>query len=492
MEKDLPKGWECVTLDALSTIQSGGTPSRGNNNYWNGDIPWVKISDIKGWYVESTGEKITENGLNNSSTKLFPAGTILFTIFATIGKVGVLNIDAATNQAIAGITPVKDIEHKYLTYSLLELASELEKKGKGVAQKNINLTILKSIKIPLPPLAEQKRIVAKLDTLFVSLENTKTRLEKIPTLLKNFKQAILTQAVTGKLTEQWREGKELEDVVPKAIELIRSREILKGNEDLINSGRRKQKITSFKHFGNNSFGWLLVDVESTCLFIVDCLHNTPKFVSEGYYVVDTTCITPFKINWKKARKVDSIFFKKWIERLKPSYGDVLFSREGTIGIAVKVPKGADLCIGQRMMLYRMGSFVTPEFAEIYFNSYAFRDEYRSHIKGVAAQHLNIGSIRALNFPIPSIKEQTEIVRRVESLFAKTDAIEQQYNKLKQKIDTLPQALLAKAFRGELVEQNPLDEPASVLLEKIQALRQAEVKPKRKAVRKKKPSAPVDL
>ena len=150
MEK-LPKNWVNSKLNDLSTIQSGGTPSRGKNQYWNGDIPWVKISDIKNWFVDETVEFITEEGLNNSSTKVFPKGTILFTIFATIGKVGVLNIDATTNQAIAGITPVNNIEHKFLTYSLLELSESLQKIGKGVAQSNINLTILKDLNVPLPP-----------------------------------------------------------------------------------------------------------------------------------------------------------------------------------------------------------------------------------------------------------------------------------------------------------------------------------------------------
>jgi type I restriction enzyme S subunit len=212
MEKQLPKNWgggEC-TLGELATVQSGGTPSRGINSYWNGDIPWVKISDIKEMYVDKTAEFITEKGLENSSTRIFPKGTILFTIFAKLGKIGILNIDAATNQAIAGITPSKAIEDKYLTYVLIDLSNSISEYGKGVAQKNINQAILKDTIIPLPPLPEQHRIVDKLDTLFAQLETIKTSMANIPLLLKDFRQQVLTQAITGKLTEEWRKGKELE------------------------------------------------------------------------------------------------------------------------------------------------------------------------------------------------------------------------------------------------------------------------------------------
>lgn len=268
-------------------------------------------------------------------------------------------------------------------------------------------------------------------------------------LLKEFRQAVLSQAVTGKLTEEWREGKELEEIDSMFLEKKRILQIENENVQLEKLGKRKQKESPFKLIEKNENGWLVVNVESACVFVVDCLHNTPQFELTGFSVIDTTCISPFNIDWEKARKVNSEYFKKWTERLIPNYGDVLFSREGTIGIAVKVPKGADLCIGQRMMLFRLADFVLPEYAEIYFNSYIFRDEYFPYIKGVAAQHLNIGSIRELPFPIPSFQEQKEIVRRVETLFSKSDAIEAQYKKLKVQIEQLPQSMLAKAFRGEV-------------------------------------------
>ena len=168
----LPEGWEWKKLGELAKFQSGGTPKRSEKSYWGGNIPWVKISDITDdMYVSCTEECITEEGLKKSSAKLFPKGTILYTIFATIGKIGILNIEASTNQAISGIIPKDNVDLFYLYYGLKFITNELIKISTGVAQNNINLTKLKEQKIPLPPLQEQKRIVAKLDSLFVRIDH---------------------------------------------------------------------------------------------------------------------------------------------------------------------------------------------------------------------------------------------------------------------------------------------------------------------------------
>jgi type I restriction enzyme S subunit len=130
--------WPIAQLGDIATIQSGGTPSRSVREYWDGDIPWIKISDLTSTYVTASEERITTPGLQNSSAKVFPKGTILLTIFATIGKVAILDIAAATNQAIAGITPRSNSYGKFLYYALVHYSNDLLVQGKGVAQKNIN------------------------------------------------------------------------------------------------------------------------------------------------------------------------------------------------------------------------------------------------------------------------------------------------------------------------------------------------------------------
>ncbi|MCS6876136.1 MAG: restriction endonuclease subunit S [Aquificaceae bacterium] len=131
----LPEGWKWVKLGEVVNIRAGGTPSRRIEQYWGGSIPWVKISDIpEDGHVYKTEEAITEEGLRNSSAKVFPAGTILFSIFATIGKVGMLHIDAATNQAIAGLE-IKDeslVDREYLFHCLKYMGSYLQSDSRGM------------------------------------------------------------------------------------------------------------------------------------------------------------------------------------------------------------------------------------------------------------------------------------------------------------------------------------------------------------------------
>lgn len=156
--------WPVVSLGELCSVASGGTPSRTRPSYYGSDIPWVKISDMLQGTITHTDEHITREGLANSSAKVFPKGTLLLSIFATVGRTAILGIDAATNQAIAGITPdSKRLDLVFLRHYLDASVPELIKQSRGVAQVNINLSILKSHPIPLPPLDEQRRIAAMLD-----------------------------------------------------------------------------------------------------------------------------------------------------------------------------------------------------------------------------------------------------------------------------------------------------------------------------------------
>ncbi|EAJ3972205.1 hypothetical protein CYI55_04755 [Campylobacter upsaliensis] len=164
---EIPSTWAWVKLGDICEIVSGGTPSRDKIEYWhNGTIPWVKIADVKNNVVNQTQEFITELGLENSSAKIFKKGTLLYTIFATLGETAILNIDAATNQAIAALIEAYDYDTKFLMYCLMSMKDYVNSLGRGVAQNNINQTMLKNFTIPLPPLKEQEHITQILDTLF--------------------------------------------------------------------------------------------------------------------------------------------------------------------------------------------------------------------------------------------------------------------------------------------------------------------------------------
>ena len=171
--ENLPSGWAICRLSDIAKISAGGTPSRKISSYWEGGtIPWLKIADMtaSGKYVRTASEYITEEGMKNSSAKLMNKGTLLYTIFASIGEVGILDFDATCNQAIANIDLYMPEMTDYIYYYLKNLQTYMYSISKGCTQQNINQGILKNATIPLPPLAEQKRIVERIETIFAQLD----------------------------------------------------------------------------------------------------------------------------------------------------------------------------------------------------------------------------------------------------------------------------------------------------------------------------------
>lgn len=174
-------------LREICGIVSGGTPLRTNAEFWDGGIiPWIKIGDIKGKYVSDADEHITQAGLEGSSAKMLSKGTILYTIFATLGEVGILTIDACTNQAIAGITirNKDEVLTDYLYYYLKSKKSYVNNLGRGVAQNNINLSILRDLEVPLPTLSVQRQTVDILDKTAKVIKYRLQQLQKLDNLIK--------------------------------------------------------------------------------------------------------------------------------------------------------------------------------------------------------------------------------------------------------------------------------------------------------------------
>ena len=164
-------------------------------------------------------------------------------------------------------------------------------------------------------------------------------------------------------------------------------------------------------------------IESACTFTVDCPHSTPKFTNDGVYCIDTTCIKPMEILWDKIRRVSEEQYAERNRRMVLREGDIIFSREGTIGTAVKVPANVRMCMGQRVMMLRFASFVRPSYAEMFLASSHFINQYRPLILRTSSPHLNVREIKKLSLAIPPLEEQDEIIRIMEQKLETISEIE---------------------------------------------------------------------
>ena len=162
--ENLPSHWETKKLKEIGEIYSGGTPKRDNEEYFGGDIPWVRLKDAKEAYVSSSNEYITEKGLANSSAQLLPEGTVIVSTRATIGEVTISKKEVTTNQGFKSVYPENDVP-EFIAYYLLSITEELEQLGRTTTYPEVNKTQFSNIEIPTPPIEEQKEIVQRIRSM---------------------------------------------------------------------------------------------------------------------------------------------------------------------------------------------------------------------------------------------------------------------------------------------------------------------------------------
>ena len=430
----VPNNWILASLDEFGEWGSGGTPKRTIARYYHGGtIPWLIIGDLNDGVVNSAATYITDEGLRNSSAKLLPVDTILIAMYGSIGKLGITGVECATNQAIAFCKPNKNINLKYLFYSLMNVRDDLITYGQGGAQQNISQTILRAYKIPLAPHNEQKRIADKLDSLMARVDACREHLERVPGILKRFRQAVLAAAVSGRLTEEWRNSQKLS----LSWDAILFEHILAKEDGSIRRGPFGSAI-------KKSF-----------------------FVPRGYKVYEQKNAIQDDPNLGEYFIDENKFQELQAFEVKP--GDFIVSCAGTIGRISKIPQTAQPgVINQALMRIRLNNDkITDDFFVLLFRSPNFQKRILDETQGTAMQNMaSISTIKQLVVDIPTIPEQNEVVKRVASLFGLADKLEAHFQATRSRFDSLTPALLAKAFRGELVPQDPNDEPASVLLERI--------------------------
>lgn len=418
---EVPENWVWVRLESVASWGSGGTPSRKHEEYYNGDILWIKTGELNNGWIYDTEEKITDEGLKKSSAKLFPPYSVLIAMYgATIGKVAILGVPATTNQACACAVCNQSLLYMYLFYYCISQKNVFIEKGKGGAQPNISQIILKQHPIPLPPLSEQQRIVERIEELFAKLDEAKERLQEVADSFAVRKAAILHKAFTGELI-----GKKIEQLVP-----------LESLVDLIKIGPFGSALHESDYIEN---GIPLVN---------------PKHIVQQHIVPQSK----ISISEEKAEELSSY-------RLKAN--DIVLGRRGEMGRCAPVSAREEnwiCCTGS--MIIRLKEEYDARLYSLILGSQATVTYLENSAVGSTLKNLNEKIVRKIPVPQFDIEEQHEIVRLIDDLLARERSAQQATEQALASIDLMKKSILARAFRGELGTNKASEVSALELLKQV--------------------------
>ena len=425
---------------------------------------------------------------------LLDEGDIVVSSSGTIGKVAIIrknDLPLMLNTSVIRFRSLypDNLLQEYLKYYLQSrhFFSQLGASITGSAISNYGPSHLKQMRILVPPTNEQRRIVAKLEKLLAKVDTCKERLDKIPGILKRFRQSVLSAACSGRLTADWRENNpdvESAEELLKRIQEERKQWYENECEKAKAKGRRKP--TSFReNIETIELSQLPLLPSTWCWERLVNTSNIIGGVTKGRHLGNRpTTMLPYLrvanvqdgfLDLTEIKEIEAL--PEDLEKYHLQDGDMLFTEGGDrdkLGRGTVWRNNIKNCIHQNH-IYRARLYYASVSSD--YISLATKSDYaRAYFFENANQTVNLASINLTslgNVPlaIPPLAEQQEIVNRVQTLFKTADRIEQRYQKARTYIDQLTQSILAKAFRGELVPQDPNDEPASVLLERIRAERE---------------------
>ncbi len=394
----MKKDWQTKFLGDVCDVVGGGTPPKDKPAFYSGQIPWATVRDMRQDVITETEFRITKDAVKSSATNIIPAGNVVIATRVGLGKVCLLGQDTAINQDLRGIVPrsEKTLAIRFLYWWLKSIADLIVAEGTGATVQGVKLPFVKSLKIPVPPLPEQHRIVAILDEAFeniaIAKANAEQNLKNARELFESHLQAVFTQRGDG-----WVE-KTLEEIATTF-------------------GRGKSKHRP---------------------------RNEPKLYGGEYPFIQTGDIrnaghqvTEYSQTYNEAGLAQSKLWPK---------GTICITIAANI--AETAILGFDACFPDSVI----GIVADPKEADIDYVEYllqSFKARIQSLGQGSAQANINMGTFENERFPFPSVKEQKRIVEKLNSLSEETQRLESIYKQKIAALDELKKVLLHRAFSGEL-------------------------------------------
>jgi type I restriction enzyme, S subunit len=463
---NVPANWVWQRLGNIGDWGSGSTPPRGNREYYDGDINWLKSGELGDCLsLKGSEEKISNIALQKCSFRLNQPGDVLIAMYgATIGKLAILGESAVTNQAVCGCTSFDGVFNRYLFLYLLSRRKDFHDQSEGGAQPNISKIKIVLSPIPIPPLVEQHRIVAKVDELMglcdrleaaqkdresqrdrlvaSSLHHLNQATEKaefrdraqfyfnnLPKLttrsehIKQLRQTILNLAVCGKLVPQDPNDEPASELL-KRIQVEKKRLIKEGK---IKPEKEISSIDGLAQSFEIPKGWKWIRWNTIALKIGDIDHKMPGTVKDGIpYVSPRDFLPDNQINFDGAKRISLDDFVRLSAKIKPDIGDLIYPRYGTIGENRLVVEQRDFLASYSCAVVKvLKGFINPRFQYFFSVSPYCRQQARAAENKTTQANVGIKSIQDFIFPLPPLAEQHRIVEKVDELMGLCDRLEAQ-------------------------------------------------------------------
>ena len=430
---EVPENWVWVRLGAIAEIVTGGTPSKKHPEYYGGNFPFYKPSDLdQGRLTYDASEYLSEEGKKVS--RIIPKNSTAVCCIGSIGKCGYLMCEGTTNQQINSAIPKINSLCLYYYLCTENFVQNLLSMASATTIAIVNKSKMESCAFPLPSLSEQQRIVERIEELFAKLDEAKERLQEVADSFAVRKAAILHKAFTGELTKQWRRENGASDE----------------SWEEITWGSFIEKIEAGKNW--------------------NALGRPPKNGEFGVVKVSAVTWGEFLEDESKTCTEES----QWNEEKRISVGDFLFSRANTIQLVgncviVKDVK-RKLMLSDKILRFSFSERVYDFFALWYTRTSSYRKQIESVASGNQDGMRNISqnNMKTIIFPLPTLPEQHEIVRLIDDLLARERSAQQATEQALASIDLMKKSILARAFRGELGTNKASEASALELLRQVLA------------------------
>ena len=431
---EIPANWVWVKSGSILNFVGGGTPSKGNNDYWNGNIPWATVKDIKKEYLSSTIDHITNQGLENTSATLAQPNELLLVTRMSPGKSTITEMPTAINQDLKIVRPKLEIPSYFLKLYFKLNKPMIESMSTGSTVKGIQVKKLKELAFPLPPLAEQKRIAEKVENLFTKIDKAKQLIEEAEKSFELRRLAILDKAFRGELTKKWRERQQRNDVLDY-IEYLKKKNQYKGTEEQ-------------KELFELPQGWRWARIGE--LFHVQ-VGTTPSRKNEKY--------------WEGK--------SPWLSSGEVQFNVINESREYVTDLAIKekrlklAPKNSVLfgMIGEgktrgQVSLLNIDAYHNQNVASIWVSDTDINSLYvyywlelqydynRQNSSGNNQPAYNKSRVQEIVIPIAPLKEIEEIVSTIKKIFLLEEEAKKMYS-LEETLEEIRASVLSEAFKGNL-------------------------------------------